>query len=204
MADAAESGSSSNGAPAAAPSASGMPAQTPPNNRPAASATPGSNPKPGGNMAKAQAQMQKLRDANGKYKNLLKMAKERIQAQEEELDKLRAEAKKGREDLAMEKVRNAELRAENDAIMDGAVGSGMGGAGMGGGMGGNNGGGPGGAGGGPADMGESDPNSQTVIVRVCQRIKMENDKMNNATANGGGSRRPVSYTHLTLPTILRV
>lgn len=186
MADAAESGSSGNGAPAAA-SAGSMPAQTPPNNRPAASATPGSNPNPG--MAKAQAQMQKLRDANGKYKNLLKMAKERIQAQEEELDKLRAEAKKGREDLAMEKVRNAELRAENDAIMDGAVGSGMGGAGMGGGMGGNNGGGPGGAGGGPADMGESDPNSQTVIVRVCQRIKMENDKMNNATANGGGSRR---------------
>ena len=76
MADAAESGSSSNGAPAAAPSASGMPAQTPPNNRPAASATPGSNPNPG--MAKAQAQMQKLRDANGKYKNLLKMAKERV------------------------------------------------------------------------------------------------------------------------------
>ena len=39
-------------------------------------------------------------------------------------------------------------------------------------------------------MGESDPNSQTVIVRVCQRIKMENDKMNNATPNnGGGSRR---------------
>lgn len=42
------------------------------------------------NKAAAQAaQMNKMRDANAKYKNLLKMAKERIQQQEEELEKLR-------------------------------------------------------------------------------------------------------------------
>ena len=43
------------------------------------------------NKAAAQAaQMNKLRDANAKYKNLLKMAKERIQQQEEELENLRS------------------------------------------------------------------------------------------------------------------
>ena len=52
-------------------------------------------PPPSGNakpMNKAQAQaaqLKKLKDANDKYKNLLKMAKERIQQQEEELEKLR-------------------------------------------------------------------------------------------------------------------
>ena len=35
------------------------------------------------------AQMQKMRDANTKYKNLLKMAKERIEQQEVELKRLR-------------------------------------------------------------------------------------------------------------------
>lgn len=151
-----------------APSAGG-PAKTPPNRPAAAASTQGGNSNPA--MAKAQAQMQKLRDANAKYKNLLKMAKERIQAQEEELEKLRAEAKKGREDLAMEKVRNAELKAENDTMMDN-MGSGVGGGGMGGGATG-----PGGAG--SSDPGEADPNSQTVIVRVCQRIKMENENNSN-------------------------
>lgn len=38
---------------------------------------------------KVAAQLTKLRDANTKYKNLLKMAKERIEQQEEELKKLR-------------------------------------------------------------------------------------------------------------------
>ena len=164
-----------------APTAGGPAAKTPPN-RPAAAAagaSSGSSTNPA--MAKAQAQMQKLRDANAKYKNLLKMAKERIQAQEEELERLRAETKKGREDLAMEKVRNAELKAENDAMMDNMGNSGGGG---GGGMGGGGGAaGPGGAG--SSDPGESDPNSQTVIVRVCQRIKMEND----VGANGSAKRQ---------------
>jgi len=51
------------------------------------STTPTSKPM---NKAAAQmAQMNKMRDANNKYKNLLKMAKERIQQQEEELEQLR-------------------------------------------------------------------------------------------------------------------
>jgi hypothetical protein len=38
---------------------------------------------------KVAVQMRKMRDANVKYKDLLKMAKERIQKQEEELKRLR-------------------------------------------------------------------------------------------------------------------
>ena len=38
---------------------------------------------------KVAVQLKKLRDANVKYKDLLKMAKERIQQQEEELKRLR-------------------------------------------------------------------------------------------------------------------
>lgn len=40
-------------------------------------------------VSKISQQLKKLNDANTKYKNLLKMAKERIQKQEEELDSLR-------------------------------------------------------------------------------------------------------------------
>eukprot|EP00536_Pseudo-nitzschia_multiseries_P015978 jgi/Psemu1/247213/estExt_Genewise1.C_9900018 len=43
------------------------------------------------NASKAALQMQKMRDANTKYKNLLKMAKERIEQQEIELKELRGE-----------------------------------------------------------------------------------------------------------------
>lgn len=45
--------------------------------------------KPTSKAAAQAAQMNKLRDANTKYKNLLKMAKERIQQQEYELEQLR-------------------------------------------------------------------------------------------------------------------
>jgi TolA-binding protein len=38
---------------------------------------------------KVAAQLQKMKEANLKYKNLLKMAKERIQQQEDELKRLR-------------------------------------------------------------------------------------------------------------------
>ena len=38
---------------------------------------------------KVAQQVSKMREANAKYKNLLKMAKERIQQQEEELKRLR-------------------------------------------------------------------------------------------------------------------
>jgi hypothetical protein len=40
---------------------------------------------------KREAQMKKLKDANSKYKDLLKMAKGRIQSQEEELEKKKGE-----------------------------------------------------------------------------------------------------------------
>ena len=43
------------------------------------------------NSSKVTAQMQKMRDANNKYKNLLKMAKERIEQQEIELKDMRGE-----------------------------------------------------------------------------------------------------------------
>eukprot|EP00549_Striatella_unipunctata_P008101 CAMPEP_0118708672 /NCGR_PEP_ID=MMETSP0800-20121206/22062_1 /TAXON_ID=210618 ORGANISM="Striatella unipunctata, Strain CCMP2910" /NCGR_SAMPLE_ID=MMETSP0800 /ASSEMBLY_ACC=CAM_ASM_000638 /LENGTH=458 /DNA_ID=CAMNT_0006611981 /DNA_START=66 /DNA_END=1439 /DNA_ORIENTATION=- len=51
----------------------------------------------------SQVQAAKLREANAKYKNVLKLAKERIQAQEEEIDALRAAAKKHKEELEKEK-----------------------------------------------------------------------------------------------------
>ena len=38
---------------------------------------------------KKMEQMKKLKDANTKYKDLLKMAKQRIQSQEEELDNMK-------------------------------------------------------------------------------------------------------------------
>ena len=44
---------------------------------------------PPSKTSKAAAQMQKMRDANNKYKNLLKMAKERIEQQEIDLKKMR-------------------------------------------------------------------------------------------------------------------
>ncbi|CAB9523809.1 expressed unknown protein [Seminavis robusta] len=48
-------------------------------------------------MAAQTAQLNKMRDANGKYKNLLKMAKERIQQQEEELEQLKREVEAAKE-----------------------------------------------------------------------------------------------------------
>jgi len=44
---------------------------------------------PPASTAKASVQLNKMREANAKYKSLLKMAKERIQAQEEEIEALR-------------------------------------------------------------------------------------------------------------------
>jgi len=53
------------------------------------------------NTNKVTAQMQKMRDANTKYKNLLKMAKERIEQQEVELKEMREnERKRIEEDIA--------------------------------------------------------------------------------------------------------
>ena len=59
------------------PNGSGGPTATPP--------TSGNAP----GTSKVAQQLTKMRDANAKYKNLLKLAKERITQQEEELQKLR-------------------------------------------------------------------------------------------------------------------
>mmetsp|Transcript_24179 Transcript_24179/g.35840 ORF Transcript_24179/g.35840 Transcript_24179/m.35840 type:complete len:91 (-) Transcript_24179:67-339(-) len=53
----------------------------------ASSATPSSAAN--ANANKRTEQMKKLKDANTKYKDLLKMAKQRIQSQEEELDNMK-------------------------------------------------------------------------------------------------------------------
>eukprot|EP00751_Fragilariopsis_kerguelensis_P007460 CAMPEP_0170787750 /NCGR_PEP_ID=MMETSP0733-20121128/18470_1 /TAXON_ID=186038 /ORGANISM="Fragilariopsis kerguelensis, Strain L26-C5" /LENGTH=544 /DNA_ID=CAMNT_0011134019 /DNA_START=147 /DNA_END=1781 /DNA_ORIENTATION=- len=72
---------------------------SPPNstNNSAAAITTNNNtttPTTSTNTSKAAAQMQKMRDANTKYKNLLKMAKERIEQQEVEIKKFRENERK--------------------------------------------------------------------------------------------------------------
>ena len=49
------------------------------------------NRKPPTTTSREQSQLVKLREANAKYKNLLKLAKERIQEQEGVLDERRCE-----------------------------------------------------------------------------------------------------------------
>lgn len=94
---------------------------------------------------KVAAQLTKMRDANLKYKNLLKMAKERIEQQEEELKRLRAEAEgQTKNGSGPERVDNSDLLGMDD--MD--LGESTGPAGIG------------------ADSGYS-------IVRIWQRIKVE-------------------------------
>jgi len=41
------------------------------------------------NKQRTEQQIKKMKDANAKYKDLLRLAKERIQSQEEELEKLK-------------------------------------------------------------------------------------------------------------------
>mmetsp|Transcript_26249 Transcript_26249/g.40688 ORF Transcript_26249/g.40688 Transcript_26249/m.40688 type:complete len:496 (-) Transcript_26249:27-1514(-) len=63
------------------------------------------------------AQIQKLKQANAKYKELLKLAKERIQTQQDELDKASSEQQKREEEL--EQLRRQQRDNENS----GATGS---------------------------------------------------------------------------------
>jgi hypothetical protein len=58
-----------------------------------------SAPNSGNTPNKAAMQMQKMKDANTKYKNLLKMAKERIEQQEQELKTLRGTSSLEKESL---------------------------------------------------------------------------------------------------------
>ena len=54
-------------------------------------ANPGRKPPATAAASREQKQLEKLREANAKYKNLLKLAKERIQEQEGVLDERRGE-----------------------------------------------------------------------------------------------------------------
>eukprot|EP00550_Attheya_septentrionalis_P001142 CAMPEP_0198280972 /NCGR_PEP_ID=MMETSP1449-20131203/1005_1 /TAXON_ID=420275 /ORGANISM="Attheya septentrionalis, Strain CCMP2084" /LENGTH=448 /DNA_ID=CAMNT_0043976577 /DNA_START=31 /DNA_END=1374 /DNA_ORIENTATION=+ len=63
------------------------------------------------------AQMKKLADANTKYKSLIKLAKERIQAQDEELETLRVDVKQNKEAIAEEKIKNAALVTRQASMM---------------------------------------------------------------------------------------
>lgn len=88
--------------------------------------------------------MAKMRDANAKYKQLLKMAKARIQEQEGILDERRSEAKQLTTQLNEASQQIDTL--QNSAALGGASG-----------------------GGGPSSLDLND----TTIIRVCQRIKEE-------------------------------
>lgn len=76
---------------------------------------------PSPTSGKASAQMNKMREANAKYKSLLKMAKERIQTQEEELESLRATVKQMEEQLVLNGATNGEATTSEDSKDDDAV-----------------------------------------------------------------------------------
>jgi GRIP domain len=139
-------------------------------------------------MARLTAQLKKLTEANGKYKTLLKMAKERIQQQEDELIGLRQDkvVLEGRLQTAEE---NKESLANQIALDDNIGDRGSGGA---------DGGGEGGTG-------------DVQIVRVCQRIRlpvaagvdeiwalMEQEVVNNdmmITDNGAAQSQSQTQSH---------
>ena len=130
----------------AAPSPS-APVSPPPTSSSFAAAAPH---KPAGPSA---AQALKLRDANAKYKNLLKLAKERIQAQEDDLERLRSEGRRAKEDLASEKIHNAELAARAAAAASAAPSGHRSGR--------------------PDAFGGEEENCS--VVRIYQRVKIEMD-----------------------------
>jgi len=75
------------------------------------------------NKAAIQQQLQKMKDANSKYKNLLKMAKERIEQQEQELRTLRDENEKNSQEQAAAAASSA-LHIDGDGG-DGNITSGL-------------------------------------------------------------------------------
>jgi hypothetical protein len=107
----------------------------------------------GGGGGKAAAQIAKLKDANNKYKNLLKMAKERIQKQETETGKLRQEMQTVREEVDVERAKNASLAQQQQASMNGHDGGGS-----------------------STRRGTEDvENDNSMLVGVSQRIKVDID-----------------------------
>lgn len=111
-------------------------------------------------------QIAKLREANNKYKNLLKMAKERIQKVETQNEKLEQQMKDMQEQLDMEKAKNISMEQELQQQQqqqyrhqDSTVSSRF------------------------DDNGDGD--SESVLVRVCQRIRVETDDDDEPSSNGG-------------------
>ncbi|KAL7431680.1 hypothetical protein ACHAXH_003553 [Discostella pseudostelligera] len=94
--------------------------------------------------SREQAQLLKLREANAKYKNLLKLAKERIQEQEGLLEERQADVKRLTTQLN-------EANQQIDTLKSSTRGGGA----------------SGGVGTSPFDLNE------TTIIRVCQRVKEE-------------------------------
>ena len=100
-------------------------------------------------QSREQSQLAKLRDANTKYKNLLKLAKERIQETEGVLDERRSEVKQLTAQLN-------EANAQNEALVRGVAGAAAASSSS------------GGAGAAPLNL-----YNDTTILRVCQRVKEE-------------------------------
>jgi len=133
-------------------------------------ASPPPPPASGGasSTAKLQAQLKKLTDANGKYKNLLKLAKERIQQQEEELES----ARHGKEDAEerLERERRNREEAERAAAEAAAAAAESG------------------------NFGGSSSDEVHNVVQVCRRVKVAAasgsspaDASSGSTAANGGT-----------------
>eukprot|EP00522_Entomoneis_paludosa_P018019 CAMPEP_0172442516 /NCGR_PEP_ID=MMETSP1065-20121228/2927_1 /TAXON_ID=265537 /ORGANISM="Amphiprora paludosa, Strain CCMP125" /LENGTH=467 /DNA_ID=CAMNT_0013192395 /DNA_START=126 /DNA_END=1526 /DNA_ORIENTATION=+ len=120
-------------------------------------------------ISKLTAQVKKLTEANGKYKNLLKLAKERIQQQEDEIDELRnANAK-------LEKQSSGEADSSNNQNNPASLDELLGGENQ------NHNGQI------TANKASADDSNSLVIVRVCQRVKVVNSKASaNSSTNTGG------------------
>jgi len=86
-----------------------------------AMATPGTISK----SSSSSATITKLRDANAKYKSLLKMAKERIQTQEDELEQLRMDLKEQKVTLEQQSKEMLNQKQQIMTLVDSSSSSGM-------------------------------------------------------------------------------
>src|SRR3569832_769244 len=102
-------------------------------------------------VSKLAVQLKKLTEANAKYKNLLKLAKERIQQQEHELENIRNEKTALEQQMSMDERR--ETSSKDMAPLDADTGDNR-----------------------PSIVHDDVSHN---IVRVCQRIKSENPNSNS-------------------------
>ncbi|KAG7363494.1 GRIP domain containing protein [Nitzschia inconspicua] len=127
-----------------------------PGSRPPSAPNSGNSPSPVNVAApsKVAVQMQKMRDANTKYKNLLKMAKERIEQQEQELKNLKAasEGSINTNNYSKKKSLDEDFASRASSFMD--------------------------------DADEAWPEQNFQIVRVCQCIKVDLEAHEIAVSKG--------------------